>query len=500
MNTYFCHFRLFYRRSAPRLNVFHEIKASFLPVTVVYDEDALDGLANLFDTGSAFTPDAPKARSPDQPAEDTQEFSVETQLFLTVNIPEVLLELRSKRKSPTADIEIDATSNPFATAKITSVSMGIAQTEKYLTRMKLGFDQLTLEDRFENINWPLLRTLLPTKTLYESKHFSRSCPSLSGSQDSLSPLSSSLPSDVQGLAVYMNDTQTARSNHSNILSAHKKSGQINLDNDFGHWDQSCVLLNLLFVDEKHPRFSDEYEKQHCTVKASLAEVELGMNRRTWTMLLNFFGILGAKGPVIPQMDIHTADPNNDLILEALLYGRKLTEAELAHRNSLSDSKPPVTPYILRLQLDFAELDCNMNFPTNKTQLGRFAVQAADLDLRMNLNNPEEPMEINLGIGEVSMTDRTPFYSKLYNERLVLKRKGFDNKDKLRIKVEKHRTDDFQLKRKYDIKVDVNSTENMDIIYVHTHRYFCALLDFWFNFADLQDQVRRSNEKIEQVRI
>lgn len=36
------------------MNIFHEVKASLLPVSIVYDEDALDGLSNLFDTESAF--------------------------------------------------------------------------------------------------------------------------------------------------------------------------------------------------------------------------------------------------------------------------------------------------------------------------------------------------------------------------------------------------------------------------------------------------------------
>ena len=47
-------FRLFYRRLAPRMNIFHEVKARLLPVSIIYDEDALDGLSNLFDTESAF--------------------------------------------------------------------------------------------------------------------------------------------------------------------------------------------------------------------------------------------------------------------------------------------------------------------------------------------------------------------------------------------------------------------------------------------------------------
>lgn len=36
------------------MNIFHEVKASLQPISIVYDEDALNGLSNLFDTESAF--------------------------------------------------------------------------------------------------------------------------------------------------------------------------------------------------------------------------------------------------------------------------------------------------------------------------------------------------------------------------------------------------------------------------------------------------------------
>lgn len=159
-------FRLFYRRLAPRLNVFHEIKASFLPISVVYDEDALDGLASLFNTDTAFFAERPAARQTDELVEEaaSEEFVQDTQLFFTVNVPEVLLELRTKRKSPTAEVLCDATSAPFASARVTKLSVGIARTERFLTRMKVGFDQFCLKDLFEKTEWPLLRTIPPPET------------------------------------------------------------------------------------------------------------------------------------------------------------------------------------------------------------------------------------------------------------------------------------------------------------------------------------------------
>lgn len=68
-----------------------------------------------------------------------------------------------------------------------------------------------------------------------------------------------------------------------------------------------------------------------------------------------------------------------------------------------------------------------------------------------------------------------------------------SKPKLYVDILKYRTDDLELKRKFDVRVDVTSDDNMDIHYIHTHRYFCAFIDYWLQFADLQDQARRINE-------
>ncbi|CAD5233590.1 unnamed protein product [Bursaphelenchus xylophilus] len=330
--------QFFYRRLAPRLNVFHEISASFLPIAVVYDEDALDGLANLFDTDSAFF-------SQDQTKEKEQEaalkeFEPDNQIFFTVNIPEVQLELRSKRKSPTDEILLCQNSQPFASATLTSVCMGLVRTEKFLSRMKLGFDQFELKDLFEKTHWPLLKTVPPNGTITGTKTRSLSLPTLTDSQTSRNDsdlFSSSLPTELKGISAISADLKTARSPNSAVPPSLKRPG-LALDNDFGHWDQSCVLLNLIFVDEKHPKFEETYQKQHCTVKANFSEVEVGMNARTWTMLLNFFGALGQK-PGHGDQFVHelptTSEAASDPILEALLYGKKMSEDEIAKTRHIS---------------------------------------------------------------------------------------------------------------------------------------------------------------------
>lgn len=49
-------FRMLYRRRSPRLIVRHSVEGSFRPVSVMYEENALDGLSTLFaDDPNVFT-------------------------------------------------------------------------------------------------------------------------------------------------------------------------------------------------------------------------------------------------------------------------------------------------------------------------------------------------------------------------------------------------------------------------------------------------------------
>jgi hypothetical protein len=62
----------------------------------------------------------------------------------------------------------------------------------------------------------------------------------------------------------------------------------------------------------------------------------------------------------------------------------------------------------------------MNYPANATKLGLCSFSDVDFDLKVNLQDFEDPMRIALKIAEFSLLDSTPFYSHLYGERLSLK--------------------------------------------------------------------------------
>jgi hypothetical protein len=76
------------------------------------------------------------------------------------------LELRTRKLALTGESSPADESASFANAKMTNVSIGIAQTERYLTRMKLGFDTILVSDLYEKTDWPLLRTIPPVMRSY----------------------------------------------------------------------------------------------------------------------------------------------------------------------------------------------------------------------------------------------------------------------------------------------------------------------------------------------
>ncbi|KAI6181931.1 hypothetical protein M3Y98_00882500 [Aphelenchoides besseyi] len=475
--------KLFYRRLAPRLNIFHEIKAQFLPISIVYDEDALDGLANLFDTNSAFDNESPS----NQRATTTKEMNPNVKFLLTVNVPEVQVELRTK-KSTLGEMQVLTESIPFASASVSGLSIGIASTERHLTRMKFGFDTVLIVDLYEKTDWPLLRTIPPIHLPYCLRSRSASSPNLVD-LNGLSPrtYSTSFPLEVREIKDAANtENRTSRSTKS--TSRTRKTAELLLDNDFGHWDATHVLLNFTFVDDQHPQFESEHKCQHCTVKAKLSDVEIGMNQRTWTMLLDFFGALGQKstGGKVAEKEESSTSVSNDPILEALLYGNKLSASEVLAAQSATQKVP--SAYVLAIALELAELSVNMNYPVNETRLGMAAFSDVDFQMRLNLNNVEDPMRLGMRMTEFTLLDSTPFYSRLYSERCSLKpNKNSKTIPQLSIDVLKYRTDDLELKRKFDLRVDVVSESDMSVHYIHTNRYFCAFMDFWLNFADLQDQ-------------
>uniref|UniRef100_A0A7E4V7C3 Rad21_Rec8 domain-containing protein n=1 Tax=Panagrellus redivivus TaxID=6233 RepID=A0A7E4V7C3_PANRE len=252
-------FQMVYRRMAPRLNVLHELDAKFSSISVIYDEDAIDGLSNLFDTEAALL-----EKKNDLTDTDLCDLGAvgDTHAYVNLAIPSVLFELRSRRTS-LIDNARSSVSTPFASAKIADVDIGISKTEPLLTRLKLCMGSLVVEDMFEKTPiMPLIRTTEIKPRGLITSSLSNSCPDLhSVPHEAGVTLSSSLPSQLAFKPVFRDPAPTLPPTGATRARRRKRMPSTMIDNDFGvHRHGERPLFSFIFVDSKHPDYESKYAK------------------------------------------------------------------------------------------------------------------------------------------------------------------------------------------------------------------------------------------------
>ncbi|KIH60557.1 hypothetical protein ANCDUO_09192, partial [Ancylostoma duodenale] len=132
----------------------------------------------------------------------------------------------------------------------------------------------------------------------------------------------------------------------------------------------------------------------------------------------------------------------------------------------------------------------MNYPANSTRLGAIRMHNAMMSTTLKLYEAVETLSITLLVDGLRIDDRTPYYSEQYPERVILCHGGTSVlPSHAEIKILKYLGEDTT--RECDLRVGIVVPDTMQLYYVHTHRYFCALLDFWLQFNELQDQVAKS---------
>jgi len=113
-------------------------------------------------------------------------------------------------------------------------------------------------------------------------------------------------------------------------------------------------------------------------------------------------------------------------------------------------------------------------------------------------NEALPIAFSLHGVEFRLNDASPFYSQLYPERLVASSSTPSDpptpalQPHFHLEMLKYRTVDVALEREFDVQMRLWHEPGLSLHYIHTHRFFCALLDFWWHFLDLMDQVYRQN--------
>ncbi|CAD6197787.1 unnamed protein product [Caenorhabditis auriculariae] len=217
------------------------------------------------------------------------------------------------------------------------------------------------------------------------------------------------------------------------------------------------------------------------------DVELQINRRTWTALLEMTGLLGVE-EVDQPVPAENVPSTEDLLAR----------------------KPP--PFSVASVIRAKSCRIGMPFPRNDTRLGFMTIDGLELESDVVLNELLETLSMTLSMDGMRVDDRTPLYSEMYPERLVLvdsdvtdvvsaassaHRKPLPRPQQLpperraKIHIIKYLGEDPN--RECDLKFKFHVPQTMRFYYVHTHRFFCGLMDFWMQFNELQDLVAKSKK-------
>uniref|UniRef100_A0A915ES66 Uncharacterized protein n=1 Tax=Ditylenchus dipsaci TaxID=166011 RepID=A0A915ES66_9BILA len=105
----------------------------------------------------------------------TEEVVVNSRLFLSVSVPKVTMELRSRKSSlldhslhgpmPCSSTTIQAQANsnsiPFALVILENVDLSLINSEQFLSKLKIVFQSIVVEDLYEETHtqWALLRSI-----------------------------------------------------------------------------------------------------------------------------------------------------------------------------------------------------------------------------------------------------------------------------------------------------------------------------------------------------
>ncbi|CAG9534944.1 unnamed protein product [Cercopithifilaria johnstoni] len=471
-------FRLTYHRRAPKMVVTHTLDIRCSELSVLYNEDAFDDLATFFSDKSVVKQDKNL---------DPILMDVMTVVDFAIHCPQLKVELRSKRGNLLDRKKKSATSTPFALADMRHLVVGISNREQFVTTVEIEFGSLEVEDLFE----PTIDSLLCIRSQVSSlkKQMSASCPSLN--VDDLWFKSSTSQQRTRGLSVSSRPTTMDTSRNEKLR---RESDTLS---STGLKDINIVgasRFTLLLISKKHPSFESTHKKVSCLINMDIPKVEICMNRRSYTLLFDFFGLLE------PKMEL----PED--------YIEILARPSAANTNiALQD----LEPYNMKVNINVGLIQIVMNYPTNKCHLGVIRGEEVFISAQARINDDEVPLEISLSLGNCSLSDNTPFYSELYSERIslrmrnkVIKRTLFSDDENQRHMFSSHATLDITkclcaklaAARGYDVSIILRIPSTMSIAYVHTHRYFNALLDFWQQFIELQNIVLRNNVSSANIRM
>ncbi|KAF1766140.1 hypothetical protein GCK72_006096 [Caenorhabditis remanei] len=181
-------FSMHYIRRSPRLIVKHIVNCRLRPVSIVYEEGALDGLSTLFsDDPTVFNEILKKAQSVGSGETDDELVDVkissenvsiiESHVSVNLTLPAVRMEVRGRgwTKRETRASTIWEPGEPIACLNAEGLDFSVISKEQHLTNLKLAIGHVEMRDMIENTSYPLFTT---SSQVSQMKSISNSCPDL----------------------------------------------------------------------------------------------------------------------------------------------------------------------------------------------------------------------------------------------------------------------------------------------------------------------------------
>ncbi|VDN01283.1 unnamed protein product [Thelazia callipaeda] len=467
-------FRMVYRRCVSKMVVTHTLSARCDKLSILCNEDAFDDLTIFWNE-----------KDNEKWAENSNfmQSQVISVIDFGVHCPQLNIELRSKRADLLKQKSKSATSTPFALLDVKNIAVGVSNREKFNTRIDVAFSSLEIKDLFEPTNDLLLCIKKHLSSFKEQ--LSTSCPSLN--EDICSLESRSFCQRARGYSV----------GSSPIAFGLKKDEFLNRTSqtDLYKWYRSIdhhadcdgeSHFSFSFAMKEHSLL-ESCKKISCSINVGLPSVEICMNRRSYTMLIDFLGYLEPKVKLLQDnigVPLHSSRSETNIALQCL------------------------EPYNMSLNIHVSLLQIWMNYPKNKSSLGVLKGEDVYLSAQAKIYDEETPLVILLSLLNCSLSDNTPFYSELYNERLCLRNLSTDNDStpgkscgwenqhrfpsRATLEITKYLCAKSVAEKGHDMSFVLKVPKEFSFAYIHTNRYLSALLDFWQQFFELTDIVYRTN--------
>uniref|UniRef100_A0A915NNN8 Uncharacterized protein n=1 Tax=Meloidogyne floridensis TaxID=298350 RepID=A0A915NNN8_9BILA len=309
-----------------------------------------------------------------------------------------------------------SSSSSFVLASVCGLSFTFIKKhlqQQKLNKINVGFDSFNLKDLFEkttNKNSDLLlkigkeKAVSPNKNVPDGTTRSLSCPDLTTNNGSkhlnnnnISPNKTTENSDSStnlASTSLLNENLFVGETENNVCNRHQtmpttKQQQQQVDNIVSNIKQQNQkkkhCIEVVFVPNKHEEVETSCKKANCVVTGNFDDeqtnVELFINRRTWLLLIDFFGFCS------------TSDINNKNVLD----------------NNNNNN------YIMNIELNISSnLILSMNYPKSELtpKLGIAYIQKPTFTVQIDLNVSSDPILIWMQAHSFSLTDEN---SQIYSQ-------------------------------------------------------------------------------------